>query len=129
MFEAVWPRRKMKIEVIEKNIKRHAQLLQEGVVIEDILEAHRERERALRHYEQMETSQIQQAFDALQNQISPPAYDRRVQDILARVCPNSFGWLTNNSDFDRWLMAGLHGPNLLWLQGIPGAGMSICSLC
>lgn len=57
--------------------------------------------------------------------ISPVWYDEKLNYVESRVCDGTGKWLLRDPIFSSWLTGStsVKHPRLLWLQGIPGAGM------
>ncbi|KAK3987161.1 hypothetical protein QBC44DRAFT_271432 [Cladorrhinum sp. PSN332] len=121
-FEALWPTIRAKIDVITKNIENHALLLYNELTLADIIAAHEFRQKALKEFEDSKDFRDRQDFDSLKSYISPPNYDSRLAEIDVDRCEGTGGWLLSDPSFTKWLDSASSTENVLWLQGIPGAG-------
>ncbi|KAF4628634.1 hypothetical protein G7Y89_g9520 [Cudoniella acicularis] len=122
LFEAVWPRKKAEIEVVEANIEKHSQILRSEVTIGHIRKAHEARAHAFDSFKRIEDSQASQRFQSLETAITPRFYDNELDRLRRQSCQGTTKWLLQNSIFNQWLDVSSPSIDLLWLQGIPGAG-------
>jgi hypothetical protein len=120
----MWPRHKAKVDVIAKNMERHALLLSDEVNLEHIRETHDARIAALEHYERERDFQERQDYEALESYITPTYPDAVLSTLVGNVSPGSGRWLDKENLYSQWLNPANKSVKLLWLQGIPGAGKS-----
>lgn len=118
VFDALWPKCRDNIRVIATNIERHTLLIRKEVNFEHILQEYEARQRALQHFESTEISHQKQEYLGIKTDISPRAYVLRDD-----VYQGTGKWLMRNPNFRKWLDFQDKSTRLLWLQGIPGAGM------
>ena len=119
----MWTKQREKIELVKAQIQRHTLLLRREVGLEHIQEAHNAQQQALKHYEKTEKSSRRQEFHSLKIDISPRTYGDRLDSFHARVCRGTGRWLLRDETFAKWLDKEDASIKVLWLQGIPGAGM------
>ena len=118
----MWPKQREKINVVKAQIERHTLLLRREVGLEHIQEAHNARLQALEHYEKTEKLFGRQEFQSIKIDISPRTYEDKLDSFNARVCQGTGRWLLRDRTFAKWLDKADASINILWLQGIPGAG-------
>lgn len=118
VFDALWPKCRDNIRVIATNIERHTLLIRKEVNFEHILQEYEARQRALEHFERTEISHQKQEYLGMKTDISPRAYV-----LKDDVYQGTGKWLMRNPSFRKWLDFQDKSTRLLWLQGIPGAGM------
>ena len=94
------------------------------VRLEHIQAEYEHRLRALEYFERTELSHQRQEYDSIKADISPPTYDEALYLIHSRTYPGTGKWILKDPDFNKWLEISDLSTQLLWLQGIPGAGMS-----
>ncbi|CAH0041024.1 unnamed protein product [Clonostachys rhizophaga] len=121
-FESVWPKQKEKISIIIGHIERHTTLIRSEVRLGEIREEHEARKRQLVHFELTEKAKRLQEFNRIMTSLKIKSYDRDLDRIRGRTCEGTGKWLLKNSLFVKWLDTTDYSSNLLWLQGIPGAG-------
>ena len=122
IFQAVWPRRKEKIDIVVNNIERLTTMMRDEVTLQHIKEEYELRARSLAHFDQETEFQELQKFETLRTRVSPLIYDQRLDWLLNRSCQGSAEWLVSDESFLKWLDASNPTVRLLWLRGIPGAG-------
>ncbi|KAL5597283.1 hypothetical protein FOBRF1_011076 [Fusarium oxysporum] len=121
-FESLWPARRAEIQVIAENIEKHRLLLCNEITLNDILEAHTARKKALEHYAETREFQERQDFSSMETYIRPPSYDEDLDRIHNSRCEGTGSWLVQDQQFVNWVEGKEKSPQVLWLQGIPGAG-------
>ena len=90
--------------------------------MEHIQAEHRERLRALEHFERTEKFHQRQEFEIIKADISPKNYEDAIYHLRHRVLVGTGKWLVRDPQFIKWLDVSENLTRLLWLQGIPGAG-------
>ncbi|KLO93164.1 uncharacterized protein LW93_6158 [Fusarium fujikuroi] len=121
-FESLWPARRAEIQVIAENIEKHRLLLCNEITLNDILEAHTARKKALEHYAETREFQERQDFHSMETYIHPPSYDEDLDRIRNTRCGGTGSWLVQDQQFVSWSEGKEKSSQVLWLQGIPGAG-------
>ncbi|KAF5697667.1 NACHT domain-containing protein [Fusarium globosum] len=121
-FESLWPARRAEIQVIAENIEKHRLLLCNEITLNDILEAHTARKKALEHYAETREFQERQDFHSMETYIHPPSYDEDLDRIRNTRCEGTGSWLVQDQQFVSWAEGKEKPAQVLWLQGIPGAG-------
>jgi len=122
-FEALWPRHRDKIKLVQTHIERHSLLMRNEVRLEHIQKEHTARLRALEHFETTEKSQQKLEYQSIRSSISPRTYGSALDRIQARTCPGTGAWLSKDAKFIEWIHTTDKSANILWLEGIPGAGV------
>ena len=118
----MWPKQREKINIVRAQIERHTVLLRREVGLEHIQEAHNARLQALEHYEKTEKFFGRQEYQSIKTDISPRTYEDKLDSFHARVCQGTGRWLLRDKTFAKWLDKADTSINILWLQGMPGAG-------
>jgi hypothetical protein len=98
------------------------------VRLEHIQQEHTARLRALEHFESTEKSYQKLEYQSIRASISPTTYGSTLDRIQARTCPGTGTWLSKDATFIKWLNIAQKSEKVLWLEGIPGAGMPECLL-
>ncbi|KAI1103967.1 hypothetical protein F4804DRAFT_211097 [Jackrogersella minutella] len=122
ILESLWPNIRSSIAKIQENMEHHKAMMTMNVTLEDIVQAHQARKRALEEYEDAQAFRDNQTFKTIRNEFNPHNHDEKLADILRRSSVKSGKWLENELDFTRW-----HDPvdrtlKSIWLHGIPGSG-------
>jgi hypothetical protein len=125
IFEAMWPKQRDKIRVVMSHIERHTLLMRNEVRLEHIREERKARLEALEHFERTEISHRRQEYNAIKEAISPRAYEEELYIIRGRICEGTGKWILRDTTLINWLGGSEKPAKLIWLQGIPGAGMVI----
>jgi len=121
----MWPKQRDKIKVVMSHMERHTLLMRNEVRLEHIREEHEARLRALEHFERTERSHRRQEYNAIKEAISPRTYEEDLYRVQGRICEGTGKWLLRDTTFIKWLKESEKPAKLIWLQGIPGAGMFI----
>lgn len=87
-----------------------------------IREEHELRVKAMNQFDKETEFQDKQKFHALRSRVAATNYEDRLDWLLNRLSDGSVNWLNRDRTFLDWLDVSNPGPQLLWLQGIPGAG-------
>ncbi|KAF5643189.1 nacht domain protein [Fusarium sp. NRRL 52700] len=116
-FESLWPARRAEIQVIAENIEKHRLLLCNEITLNDILEAHTARKKALEHYAETREFQERQDFHSMETYIRPPSYDEDLDRIRHSRCEGTGSWLVQDQQFVSWAEGKDKSPQVLWLQG------------
>lgn len=124
----MWPKQRDKIRVVMSHIERHSLLMRNEVRLEHIREEHEARLRAQEHFERTERSHRRQEYNAIKEAISPRMYEEELYRIRGQICEGTGRWLLRDATFTKWLKEPEGPSKLIWLQGIPGAGMFIAAL-
>lgn len=98
--------------------------MREEVSLEHIREEHEALIREFDHYEQTREFQERQYFNAVETHLSPKLYDRELDHLQINICKGTGLWLKKDKALCRWLDFSDTSTNLIWLQGIPGSGIS-----
>ena len=112
-----------KIKVVTTLIGRHTLLMRRSVQFEHIQQEHEARLRSLEHFESTSKAHRNQEFCSIRTDISPQTYDARLNWLRGRTCARTGKWLLTDAVFRKWTNVSEKSVRLLWLQGIPGAGM------
>ncbi|KAJ6039601.1 NACHT nucleoside triphosphatase [Penicillium canescens] len=121
IFESVWPKHKIKIDIVSTNIDRHRRLLTEEVNLEHIKEAHEARITILNDYQRNIDFQARQDFEAVESYISPKFYDDEFGLLQRNICERTGRWLQTDQAFQKWFDISDSSTRLVWIQGKPGA--------
>ena len=125
LFEIMWPKQRDKIQVVMSNIERHTSLMRNEVRLEHIREEHQARLKAMEHFEMTERSLRRQEYNGMRTNINPIMYEEEFYRICGRIYKGTGRWLLRDAMFTKWLKESEKSTKLIWLQGIPGAGMVI----
>ncbi|RDW68838.1 uncharacterized protein DSM5745_08598 [Aspergillus mulundensis] len=122
-FEALWPRKRDYINMVKTHIERHTLLMRNEVRLEHIREEHEARLKALEHFKATERSHQLQQYHAIKTDFNPRTYGDKLNWYRGRVCKGTGTWLLREDAFKKWTDVANTGPRVLWIQGIPGAGL------
>jgi len=109
---------------VTSHINRLTILLRNEVRLEHIQAEHSARLRALEHFERTERAHQRQEYESIRADVSPRTYEDLLNHFQGRICEGTGKWLMKDPTFTKWLEFSDHSTNLIWLQGIPGAGES-----
>jgi hypothetical protein len=94
-----------------------------SVTLAHVVEAHEARQRAFEEFERQHAFRQRQDFEAVRSSLNPVLYDSALERLKARRVVRSGSWLSSQEEYNHWLEPSNKTSRLLWLQGIPGAGM------
>jgi len=123
VFEALWPKYREKIKVVTRHIGLHSLLLRKEAQFEHIQQEHEARHRSLEHFESVEKAHQLQEYCGIRTEISPRTYDDNLDWLRGRLCSGAGKWLLKDETFIQWLNASDVSVRLMWIHGIPGAGL------
>ncbi|KAJ4214083.1 hypothetical protein NW759_010609 [Fusarium solani] len=123
LFEALWPRRRDEIKLVTKHIARRRELMRTEVRLEEIRAADDARQRELEHFAKAEETAIKREYSTLRAHVSPKTYDHDLYRHHAAVCEGTGKWLFRDQSFKGWVGHSKGTTQILWLKGIPGAGV------
>lgn len=105
------------------NIERHGFLLRDEVNLAHISEAHQARLIDFDRWAATFEFQARQNFNELETFISPRLYDNELDRFQRNLCERTGRWIQRDKAISKWLDPVDTKSRLIWLQGIPGAGM------
>ena len=97
------------------------------VTLAHITEAHAARVADFERYEKDLESNERIEFHSIMTSISPHLYDSKLEIIKKRCSIQAGRWLEKDNRFLEWQDHSQKSAKVLWLTGIPGAGMSTVS--
>lgn len=106
------------------HIERHTLLMRKEVSLEHIRAEHDFRLRSLEHFKTTERSHRRQEYHTIKTDISPKTSEDKLDWFHGRVCEGTGRWLMRDTTFAKWLDSSDTSTRIVWLQGIPGAGVS-----
>ncbi|RKL31203.1 hypothetical protein BFJ72_g11220 [Fusarium proliferatum] len=123
MFEMLWPSHRDRIQVVVKHMASHRDLMRKEVRMEEIRRADEMRNRELQHFVQTEEHNIAQEYASHRAHLAPKSYDADLYRFSEAVCNGTGKWLFRDQSFQNWLAGKDKAKPILWLRGIPGAGI------
>jgi hypothetical protein len=93
------------------------------VQFEHIQQQHEARLRSLDHFERAEKAHQLQEYYGIRTELSPRTYDDKLDWLRGRLCSGTGEWLLKDQTFTQWLNVSDVSMRLIWIQGIPGAGL------
>jgi len=121
-FATLWPPYKGKLEFAGENIEKHGRLLLEEVTLAHISRAQDEWTAARKHYDAETEARDYQYFGIIERHVDPKLYDKRLDELHLSICEGTGSWLLRDDLFKNWLDPTENSVDLIWLQGLPGAG-------
>ena len=97
------------------------------VTLAHITEAHAARAAAYERYEKDKEINERLEFQSIMISLSPQLYDSKLETIKKRCSIQAGRWLEKDNRFLEWQNPFKQSAKVLWLTGIPGAGMSFMS--
>ncbi|KAK9774329.1 putative NACHT domain-containing protein [Seiridium cardinale] len=127
LFEALWPKQRDKIKVVMEAVQSHTRLMRNEVQFEHIQREHEARLRQLEESEARKRAEIRQDFDHIKTDLAPKSFDEAFYRSSGQVCQGTGKWLLQDEKFLGWTNILDKSINVIWLQGIPGAGKTFLS--
>ncbi len=122
-FESLWPKFSGKFQVILNNIAQHRIMMDSEVTLAHITEAYAARADTYAKYERDQEHDERTEFQFIRNSLSPQLYDVEFERMQRRYV-QAGEWLETDKDYTAWQDASNQSARMLWLTGIPGAGMA-----
>ena len=123
-FESLWPKYSSRFQVILKNIAQHRIMMDSEVTLAHIKEAYAARVDAQDKFERDQEYEERMEFQIIMNSLSPQLYDAQLERIKQRCFMEAGKWIEQDNDFSEWQDPSNQSAKVLWLMGIPGAGMT-----
>ena len=95
------------------------------VSLAHIMEAHAARTSAYERHEKGQENDERMEFQFIKNSLSPQLYDSKLEWIRQRCTTRAGEWLEKDEHFLEWQDHSNELAKVLWLTGIPGAGISV----
>ena len=124
LFESFWPKYSSKFQVILNNIGQHRILMDNEVTLAHITEAYAARASASAKYVRDQEYDERTEFHLIKNSLSPQLYDAQLERIRQRCSVQAGEWLKRDTRFSDWHDTSNQSARVLWLSGIPGAGIA-----
>lgn len=106
-----------------EQVERHARLMRKEVQLEHIQREEDLRKQQLEHFQRSGKYHILDEYERIKISLAPKVYDEVFYRISGQTCEGTGSWLLSDDGFKRWLDVADTSSKILWLQGIPGAGM------
>ena len=100
-------------------------LMKDEVTLQRIRDEHDARQMALEHYDHEACFRLRRDFDSNQAKIAPKMYYEKLNRLRETICDGTGEWLMKDAAFVSWMDMANSSAKVLWLQGIPGSGMSL----
>ena len=125
LFESLWPKYSSKFQVILNSITYHRNLMDGEVSLAHIMEAHAARASAFERHEKGQENDERMEFQIIKDSLCPQLYDSKLEWIRQRCSTQAGKWLEEDDHFLAWQDHSKESAKVLWLTGIPGAGMFV----
>jgi hypothetical protein len=127
-FKLLWPGFQERFSVILGNIENHKLLIDREMTLTYIRDAYESRNRALSDFEQIREVREKQDRESLERYLDAPLFDEELEKInneRKERGQNTGQWLFQNQKYQRWVNTNQVdvASRILWISGIPGAGM------
>lgn len=94
------------------------------VTLVHITEAYAARDSTYDKYERDQEHDDRMEFQNIIKSLSPQLFDPQLERIKQRCSIQAGKWLETDKHFSEWQDASNQSARVLWLTGIPGAGMA-----
>lgn len=131
LFQATWKTYKTRFDPLVSNIHDHGMLVQNQATLAQIEEFRRDR---LAGCQQHETQRLREMYTWLRSpdhdQANNAENDQYEHARVRKTCPGSGSWVLSKQAFKEWMNPAFPAiPPLLWINGVPGAGMVLLGCC
>ena len=99
-------------------------MMDSEVTLAHITEAYAARASAYDKYERDQESDERTQFHFIMNSLSPQLYDSQLEKTKQRCSVPAGKWLETDEYFSNWQDTSNRTARILWLTGIPGAGIA-----
>jgi hypothetical protein len=121
-LEAVWPKFRNKLALIQTHLESHKNLMNSNVTLEQFLHAVEHRQYASKKYEEDRVFQLKLQTKELSDLLSSPSCTSRFRSSVDTMSAGSGDWLFCDATFSSWYNPTASSGKCMWVQGIPGAG-------
>ena len=129
VFDRLWPKHYAHISEVACHIGRLTRLMRTEIRLEHIQQEYEFRKDALEGFKLQKREARRQEFHRIMTSLSPFRYDDTLYRLRGRRCKETGGWLFIDGTFTKWLNSSQEENRILWLKGIPGAGMHTSFSC
>lgn len=125
-FKAGWRGLEPRIEHITESVRRHRWLIEAGASISQFEKIQNSRDDARRTFEAERRQQEDKCLMVVKQWLSPFGCETELDHHrnTRSICGNPGRWLFEHRLFQTWFSIEYCSTPLLWLSGIPGAGMA-----
>ena len=131
IFRSIWKDFKTRFQHILENLRRHGSLVESQANLIQIQESQAESARLQASLLNLEESERREKTLNVFNWLSSADIDldQEANAVVRREYPESGFWIFENEKIKAWTDPNNSLIPLVWLNGIPGAGMYIQYLC
>jgi len=130
LFKASWRVFTLSINHIDSNLRRHKLLIESGASIKEFEEIQNIRQADINTFEKHMEDQDVRRRDMVKSWLCHFNCETQQQDHreTRKVCKDPGRWLIDDPRFQEWFSPDYCSKPLLWLNGIPGAGMTFIKI-
>lgn len=123
IFDLSWPRVWALLLEVSSHISRLTRLMRIEISLEHIHQEYEFRKNAMKDYKKQARESGQQEFNRIKTSLRPREYHDTLYELRGVRSSGTGSWLLRNNSYTE-CFDNLQGTSrVLWLQGIPGAGM------
>lgn len=122
-FSTAWNDFETRFSNILENIQRHQNLIDYEARAEDIIESQKAREIAQKQLEEATRERKTKRKKDCADWLSPADVDTTKEKASQAKTPGTSEWLLASGELTAWLDGDPNSNTIIWLNGIPGAGM------
>ncbi|KAF7554205.1 hypothetical protein G7Z17_g3062 [Cylindrodendrum hubeiense] len=123
MFQAVWRGFTLKLEELKDNMRRHRHLVESQASIVVFEETQALRKLAETNFQHIQNEYLRHRLREVLRWLNPYNSESQHETCVKAKFPKSGEWLVRDIGFKNWVDPLYCTTPLLWLNGIPGAGM------
>lgn len=127
LFRASWRSKLPEIDCIKQNMRRNRRLIENRVTFAEFEEIQNHRQSAMNASGREKIARDDRCQAVVRQWLSAFPCDEELDRHrnTRSICPDSGRWLLENEKFKKWLNPDFCLSPLLWLSGIPGAGIHL----
>ena len=99
-------------------------MMESKVTLAHITEAYAARASANEKFKRDQDYDERMEYESIKNSLSPQLYDAQLETIKQRCSIQTGDWLERDQRFSDWQDPSHQPARILWLTGIPGAGIA-----
>ncbi len=124
IFDRLWPKHFAHILEVIRHMARLSRLMRTNVTLEHIQREYEFRKDALEAFKAQAKHARQQEFHRIMTLFNPSRYEETLYRLCGLCSHDSGRWLFGDETFRGWLRSLQEEIRILWLRGIPGAGIT-----
>jgi hypothetical protein len=128
-FRSMWKDFNTRFQQILEDLRRHQNLIESLASASHIQQYQMDRENNRTHFDRLQKTEMENKYIDVTKWIAAAdsSVDYNFGLATRREYPQSGRWILDSVDYSNWKEADVPRKSMIWMHGIPGAGMSFCN--